>query len=117
MISCWECGVRASLVGGTGFLVVGGPRRVVRYVARRVLPQPRPDPNAGILPDEERAVSTVSEAIEHDPDLTDELRVRFSGSAMTSRRIELAGLEDEMEAIPRIRRPKDVHTTDQIVRS
>ena len=27
---------------------------------------------AGILPDEERAVSTVSEAIEHDPDLTDE---------------------------------------------
>ena len=27
---------------------------------------------AGILPDEEYAVSTVSEAIEHDPDLTDE---------------------------------------------
>jgi transcriptional regulator with XRE-family HTH domain len=27
---------------------------------------------AGILPDEERAVSTVSEAIEHDPDLTPE---------------------------------------------
>ena len=27
---------------------------------------------AGILPDEERHVSTVSEAIEHDPDLTDE---------------------------------------------
>ncbi len=25
---------------------------------------------AGILPDEERGVSTVSEAIEHDPDLT-----------------------------------------------
>ena len=41
----------AALVGGTGFLVVGGPRRVVRFVARRVLPQPRPDPNAGILPD------------------------------------------------------------------
>jgi len=27
---------------------------------------------AGILPDEERGVSTVSEAIEHDPDLTPE---------------------------------------------
>jgi len=27
---------------------------------------------AGILPDEEYTVSTVSEAIEHDPDLTDE---------------------------------------------
>ena len=30
---------------------------------------------AGILPDEERAVSTVSEAIEHDPDLTDEQKM------------------------------------------
>ncbi len=27
---------------------------------------------AGLLPDEEFAISTVSEAIEHDPDLTDE---------------------------------------------
>jgi len=30
---------------------------------------------AGILPDEERPVSTVSEAIEHDPDLTDEQKM------------------------------------------
>ncbi|MFW2335815.1 helix-turn-helix domain-containing protein [Ilumatobacter sp.] len=30
---------------------------------------------AGILPDEERSVSTVSEAIEHDPDLTDEQKM------------------------------------------
>lgn len=42
----------AALVGGTGFLLAGGPRRVVRAVSKRVLPQPRPDPNAGILPDE-----------------------------------------------------------------
>lgn len=42
----------AALVGGTGFLLAGGPRRVVRFVGRRILPQPRPDPNAGILPDE-----------------------------------------------------------------
>ncbi|MEM9467266.1 MAG: thioredoxin [Actinomycetota bacterium] len=34
-----------------------------------------------------------------DPTLTDELAVRFSGSAMTSRRIELAELEDEWEAM------------------
>lgn len=42
----------AALVGGTGFLLVGGPRRVVRFVGRRILPQPRPDPHAGILPSE-----------------------------------------------------------------
>ncbi len=41
----------AALVGGTGFLLVGGPRRVARFVGRRVFPQ-RPDPNAGILPPE-----------------------------------------------------------------
>ena len=34
-----------------------------------------------------------------DPNLADELRVRFSGSAMTSRRVDLASLEDEMEAM------------------
>ena len=34
-----------------------------------------------------------------DPNLTDELAVRFSGSVMTSRRIEIAALEDEWEAM------------------
>ena len=34
-----------------------------------------------------------------DPNLADELAVRFSGSAMTSRRIEIAALEDEWEAM------------------
>ena len=34
-----------------------------------------------------------------DPNLTDELRVRFGSSVMKSRRIELADLEDEMEAM------------------
>ena len=41
----------AALVGGTGFLLVGGPRRVVRLVGRRIFPR-RPDPYAGILPPE-----------------------------------------------------------------
>ncbi len=36
----------AALVGGTGFVLVGGPRRVVRMVGRRIRPQ-RPDPHAG----------------------------------------------------------------------
>ncbi|HYF45517.1 MAG TPA: thioredoxin [Acidimicrobiales bacterium] len=34
-----------------------------------------------------------------DPDLVDELRVRFEGSSISSRRVELASLEDEMEAM------------------
>ena len=34
-----------------------------------------------------------------DPDLADELRVRFSGSELHARRIEIAVLEDEMEAL------------------
>src|SRR5206468_763768 len=34
-----------------------------------------------------------------DPNLADELRVRFSGSVLRSRRVELAELEDEMEAM------------------
>jgi hypothetical protein len=42
----------AALVGGTGFLLAGGPKRVARFVARRVLPQPRPDHRSGILPAE-----------------------------------------------------------------
>ncbi len=33
-----------------------------------------------------------------DPNLTDELTVRFTGSTLRSRRIELAAMEDEMEA-------------------
>jgi len=41
----------AALVGGTGFLLVGGPRRVVRMVGRRIFPR-RPDPYGGILPPE-----------------------------------------------------------------
>ena len=41
----------AALVGGTGFLLVGGPRRVVRAVGRRVFAR-RPDPYAGLLPPE-----------------------------------------------------------------
>ena len=34
-----------------------------------------------------------------DPDLADELKVRFSGSRLRSRRVEIAELEDEVEAL------------------
>ncbi len=41
----------AALVGGAGFLLAGGPRRVIRAAVRTVRPE-RPDPYAGLLPDE-----------------------------------------------------------------
>jgi hypothetical protein len=41
----------AALVGGAGFLLAGGPRRVIRGALRTVRPE-RPDPYAGLLPDE-----------------------------------------------------------------
>ncbi len=41
----------AALVGGTGFLLAGGPRRVARAVGRRVFGR-RPDRYAGLLPPE-----------------------------------------------------------------
>jgi hypothetical protein len=46
----------AALAGGAGFLLVGGPKRVLRAVANRVRPQRR-DRHHGLLPDEvERAL-------------------------------------------------------------
>ena len=41
----------AALVGGAGFLLAGGPRRLVRFAANAVRPE-RPDPYAGLLPPE-----------------------------------------------------------------
>ena len=57
----------AALVGGTGFLLAGGPRRVARYVGRRVLPR-RPDPHAGILPPEIEKVLKDS-GVAKDPEI------------------------------------------------
>jgi hypothetical protein len=57
----------AALVGGTGFLLVGGPRRVARFVGRRIFPQ-RPDPHAGILPPEIEKVLKDS-GVAKDPDV------------------------------------------------
>jgi hypothetical protein len=67
----------AALFGGTGFLLVGGPRRVVRAVGRRILPQPRPDPYAGILPDEIEKVLKDS-GVAKDPDVRRALNRDFA---------------------------------------
>jgi hypothetical protein len=42
----------AALAGGAGFLLLGGPRRVVGAVVSRVAPKRKRDPYAGLLPDQ-----------------------------------------------------------------
>ena len=66
----------AALVGGTGFLLVGGPRRVARFVGRRILPQ-RPDPHAGILPPEIEKVLKDS-GVAKDPEVRRALNKDFA---------------------------------------
>lgn len=67
----------AALIGGTGFLLVGGPRRVVRSLGRRILPQPRPDPNAGLLPAEIEKVLKDS-GVAKDPEVRRALNKDFA---------------------------------------
>ncbi len=66
----------AALVGGTGFLLVGGPRRVARFVGRRIFP-PRPDPHAGILPPEIEKVLKDS-GVAKDPEVRRALNKDFA---------------------------------------
>ena len=66
----------AALVGGTGFLLAGGPRRVVRFVGRRVFQQ-RPDPHAGILPPDIEKVLKDS-GVAKDPDVRRALNKDFA---------------------------------------
>jgi hypothetical protein len=42
----------AALAGGAGFLLLGGPRRVMGAVVSRVAPKRQRDPYAGLLPDQ-----------------------------------------------------------------
>jgi hypothetical protein len=57
----------AALIGGTGFLIVGGPRRVLRYALSRARPESR-DPHAGLLPDEIEQVLKDS-GLAQDPEI------------------------------------------------
>lgn len=66
----------AALVGGTGFLLAGGPRRVARFVGRRIFPQ-RPDPHAGILPPDIEKVLKDS-GVAKDPDVRRALNKDFA---------------------------------------
>jgi hypothetical protein len=44
----------AALAGGAGFVVVGGPRRVLRAIGKRIVPRRRP--YEGLLPEEIRRI-------------------------------------------------------------
>lgn len=64
----------AALAGGAGFLILGGPKRVLKGVGR-ALPKRKRDPYAGLLPDEVEKVlrdtgvardPRVREALSHD---------------------------------------------------
>jgi len=66
----------AALVGGTGFLLVGGPRRVVRAVGRRVLGR-RPDPYEGLLPPQIEKVLKDS-GVAKDPEVRRALNKDFA---------------------------------------
>ncbi len=66
----------AALVGGTGFLLVGGPRRVARSIGRRVFGR-RPDPHAGLLPPEIEKVLKDS-GVAKDPDVRRALNKDFA---------------------------------------
>jgi hypothetical protein len=57
----------AALLGGTGFLLAGGPRRVLRFALGRVRPETR-DPHAGLLPDEIEKVLRDS-GLARDPEI------------------------------------------------
>ena len=64
----------AALAGGAGFLILGGPKKVLKGVGR-ALPKRKRDPYAGLLPDEIEQVlkdtgldrdPLVRQALEHD---------------------------------------------------
>lgn len=66
----------AALVGGTGFLLAGGPKRAVRFVSRRVLSR-RPDKYDGLLPPEIEKVLKDS-GVARDPEVRRALNKDFA---------------------------------------
>ncbi|CAN5562001.1 hypothetical protein BH23CHL8_BH23CHL8_27760 [soil metagenome] len=66
----------AALAGGAGFLVLGGPKRMLRFVSRQLRPQER-DPHAGLLPDEVERVLRDS-GVADDPEVRRALEKDFA---------------------------------------
>lgn len=66
----------AALAGGAGFLIAGGPRRVLRFVGRRIRPATR-DPDDGLLPHEIERVLRDSGVAGH-PEVRQALEADFA---------------------------------------
>jgi hypothetical protein len=66
----------AAIAGGAGFLLLGGPRRALRFALSRVRPPAR-DPYAGLLPDEIEAVLRDS-GLAADPEVRRALEADFA---------------------------------------
>lgn len=66
----------AALATGAGFLLVGGPRRAARFLARQVRPAP-PDPYDGLLPDGIEKILRDSEVAD-DPEVRIALEADFA---------------------------------------
>jgi hypothetical protein len=66
----------AALAGGAGFLLLKGPKRVARFVARRVLPSTR-DRYDSLLPDEIETVLRNSDVAD-DPEVRRALEADFA---------------------------------------
>jgi hypothetical protein len=75
-----------ALVGGAGFLLVGGPKRVIRSAVRAVRPE-RPDPYSGLLPEEiEKVLKEVGLA--DDPEIRRALDQDFADYLKSKGRYE-----------------------------
>ena len=70
-------GKTLALAGGAGFLVAGGPKRVLRAVTSRVAPASKRDPGSGLLPDEIDRVLRRS-AVAKDPEVRRAIEADFA---------------------------------------
>ena len=80
-------GKTLALAGGAGFLIAGGPRRVLRAVTSRVSPRPARDPYDGLLPDEIERVLRDS-AVARDPAVRRALEEDFADYLQRKGRLE-----------------------------
>jgi hypothetical protein len=65
-----------ALAGGAGFLLLGGPRRVIRSATSRIFPQRR-DPYDGLLPDEVEQILRRS-GVYQEPGVREALEADFA---------------------------------------
>jgi hypothetical protein len=76
-----------ALAGGAGFLIAGGPKRVLRAVTSRVVPSSRRRPGAGLLPDEIDRVLRDSD-VAKDPEVRRALEADFADYLRRKGRLE-----------------------------